>query len=161
MVNAVLMTIPALGNILLLMSLIFYIFAVSGTMLFGDAMPEMFGSLTISLLSLFQIVTLESWATGLMHPLMEESPYAWVYFVLFVLMGTFVIFNLFVGVIVNNVEKASDLDDRHHHKSSKKDRENPFPTAEIVTRRDIDEVRLEIHSLKSEIRELKSLLKNK
>ena len=106
LVNALLWTIPSLGNILLLMSLIFYIFAVMGTMLFADVAPEYFGSLPLSLLTLFQVVTLESWASGVMRPIFEQVAWAWVYFVAFILVGTFVIFNLFVGVIVSNVEKA-------------------------------------------------------
>lgn len=108
MVNALLMTIPALGNILLLMSLIFYIFGVAGTVLFREASPEYFGTLGRSLLTLFQVVTLESWASGVMRPLLAQVPWSWIYFVSFVLIGTFVIFNLFVGVIVNNVDRAEE-----------------------------------------------------
>lgn len=106
LVDALLLTIPALGNILLLMSIIFYIFAVTGTMLFAEVAPEYFGSLQLSLLTLFQVVTLESWASGVMWPIFHQLPWSWVYFVSFVLVGTFVIFNLFIGVIVSNVEKA-------------------------------------------------------
>ncbi|WP_261179269.1 ion transporter [Anaerobacillus sp. CMMVII] len=110
LVDALLLTIPALGNIMLLMSIIFYIFAVTGTMLFAEVAPEYFGSLQLSLLTLFQVVTLESWASGVMWPIFHELPWAWIYFVLFVLVGTFVIFNLFIGVIVSNVEKADAAD---------------------------------------------------
>jgi voltage-gated sodium channel len=105
-VNALLLTIPSLGNIFLLMSILFYIFAVIGTVLFGRVEPEYFGSLHLTLLTLFQVVTLESWASGVMRPVMAQVPYAWIYFVSFILLGTFVIFNLFIGVIVSNVEKA-------------------------------------------------------
>lgn len=108
MVNALLRTIPALGNILLLMGLIFYIFGIAGTVLFREASPEFFGSLGKSLLTLFQVVTLESWASGVMRPLLTMVPWAWAYFVIFVLVGTFVVFNLFVGVIVNNVDKVEE-----------------------------------------------------
>ena len=110
LVDALLLTIPALGNIMLLMSIIFYIFAVTGTMLFQEVAPEYFGSLQLSLLTLFQVVTLESWASGVMWPIFHELPWSWIYFVLFVLVGTFVIFNLFIGVIVSNVEKADAAD---------------------------------------------------
>ena len=110
LVEALLRTIPSLGNILILMTIIFYIFAVKGTILFAHASPELFGSLHRSLLTLFQVVTLESWASGVMRPIMETAPYAWAYFVAFILVGTFVVFNLFVGVIVNNVQQAEDSD---------------------------------------------------
>ncbi|RXI99566.1 ion transporter [Anaerobacillus alkaliphilus] len=110
LVDALLLTIPALGNIMLLMSIIFYIFAVTGTMLFAEVAPEYFGSLQLSLLTLFQVVTLESWASGVMWPIYHQLPWSWIYFVSFVLLGTFVIFNLFIGVIVSNVEKADSAE---------------------------------------------------
>ncbi|WP_369345689.1 ion transporter [Caldalkalibacillus mannanilyticus] len=115
-VNALLLTIPALGNISLLLGLLFYIFAVLGTMLFAHIAPEYFGSLHSTLLTLFQVVTLESWASGVMRPLLVEAPWAWLYFVAFILVGTFVIFNLFVGVIVGNVEKVEKLEQEHEGK---------------------------------------------
>ncbi|WP_249413987.1 ion transporter [Alteribacter keqinensis] len=136
LVDALLLTIPALGNILLLMSIIFYIFAVTGTMLFQNVSPEYFGSLQLSLLTLFQVVTLESWASQVMRPIFEELPWSWVYFVSFVLVGTFVVFNLFIGVIVNNVEKA-----------------------EAAETEEIDETKEEVKELRKEVRELKDLLK--
>ncbi|MBO8178589.1 MAG: ion transporter [Bacillus sp. (in: Bacteria)] len=111
MVNALLLTIPAMGNILLLLGLFFYIYSVLGTILFAKVSKEYLGSLDLSLLTLFQVVTLESWASGGMRPIFEEIPWSWLYFVTFILFGTFIIFNLFVGVIVNNVEKAHDMND--------------------------------------------------
>lgn len=134
LVDALLFTVPALGNIMLLMGIIFYIFGVTGTMLFSKVAPEYFGSLQLSLLTLFQVVTLESWASGVMWPIFHQLPWAWVYFVSFVLIGTFVIFNLFIGVIVANVERANSLD------------ENGEP------------LRSEIDELKDEVRELKQLI---
>lgn len=108
LINALLLTLPSLGTIMLLMSLIFYIFGVIGTTLYRNIMPEYFGSFHTTLLTLFQVVTLESWASGVMRPLLAEAPSSWLYFVSFVLVGTFVIFNLFVGVIVSNVDKANE-----------------------------------------------------
>lgn len=70
-------------------------------------MPEYFGSLHRSILTLFQVVTMDSWASGIMRPILEEDPTSWWFFVSFILIGSFVIFNLFVGVIVNNVEEAN------------------------------------------------------
>lgn len=100
-------SIPSMGNIMLLMSVIFYIYAVAGQQLFHAHDPEHWGSIGISLLSLFRIVTLEDW-TDLMYTAMELSPYAWIYFVSFVIMGTFVIINLFIAVVINNLEEAKE-----------------------------------------------------
>ncbi|MBM7571168.1 ion transporter [Aquibacillus albus] len=109
-VNALLSTIPSMGTIMLLLCIFFYIYGVIGTMLFHSIAPEYFGTLHDSLLTLFQVVTLESWASGVMRPILIESPGTWWFFVSFILIGTFVIFNLFVGVIVNNVEDAHKED---------------------------------------------------
>lgn len=98
-------SIPSMGNIMLLMSIIFYIYAIAGFQLFHQHDPEHWGSLGISLLTLFRIVTLEDW-TDVMYNAMQVMPWAWIYFVSFVIMGTFVIINLFIAVVLNNLEQA-------------------------------------------------------
>lgn len=98
-------SIPSMGNIMLLMSVIFYIYAILGYHLFHEHDPVHWKTLGLSLLTLFRVVTLEDW-TDVMYKAMELSPYAWVYFVSFVVMATFVIINLFIAVVINNLEEA-------------------------------------------------------
>jgi len=98
-------SIPSMGNIMLLMSVIFYIYGVAGQMLFHAHDPQHWGNLGVALLTLFRIVTLEDW-TDVMYTAMEMHPLAWIYFVSFVIMGTFVIINLFIAVVLNNLEEA-------------------------------------------------------
>ncbi|MDX8395618.1 MAG: ion transporter, partial [Mariprofundaceae bacterium] len=98
-------SIPSMGNIMLLMSVIFYIFAIAGQQLFHEHDPQHWENLGISLLTLFRIVTLEDW-TDVMYTAMEMNPYSWIYFVCFVIMGTFVVINLFIAVVINNLEEA-------------------------------------------------------
>jgi len=98
-------SIPSMGNIMLLMGVIFYIYAVAGQQLFHEHDPLHWHNLGISLLTLFRIVTLEDW-TDVMYTAMEVSPYSWIYFVSFVIMGTFVIINLFIAVVINNLDEA-------------------------------------------------------
>ncbi|MDH5229645.1 MAG: ion transporter [Gammaproteobacteria bacterium] len=98
-------SIPSMGNIILLMSLIFYIYAVAGYHLFHLHDPEHWQSLGLAMLTLFRVVTLEDW-TDLMYTAMEMSPYAWIYFVSFVVLGTFVIINLFIAVVINNLDEV-------------------------------------------------------
>ena len=104
-VTTLMRSIPSMGNIILLMSIIFYIYAIAGFHLFNQIDPQHWGSLGISLLTLFRIVTLEDW-TDVMYTAMEALPYSWIYFVSFVVMGTFVIINLFIAVVLNNLEEA-------------------------------------------------------
>jgi len=98
-------SIPSMGNIMLLMSIIFYIYAIAGFHLFHLHDPEHWGTLGLSLLTLFRVVTLEDW-TDIMYTAMETLPWAWAYFVSFVVIGTFVIINLFIAVVLNNLEEA-------------------------------------------------------
>ncbi|WP_091271107.1 ion transporter [Alteribacillus persepolensis] len=144
LVDALLLTIPALGNILILMGIIFYIYAVIGTMLYQDIAPEYFGNLQLSFLTLFQVVTLESWASNVMRPIFEQEPLSWIYFVSFVLVGTFVVFNLFIGVIVNNVEKANEMELAANN-DKKDDNKEPTP---FTNEKQIDELQRDVQELK-------------
>ncbi|SET53404.1 voltage-gated sodium channel [Oceanobacillus limi] len=136
MVNALIKTIPSMGTIMLLLGIFFYIYAVIGTMMFASIAPEYFGSLHDSLLTLFQVITLESWASGVMRPILIADPASWWYFVTFILVGSFVIVNLFVGVVVGNVEEANR-------------EETPSPTD------------IKLDEVQKELQEVKELLKEK
>ena len=97
---------PGMGSVFLLMALIFYIAAVMATKLFAASFPEWFGSLPLSAYSLFQIMTLESWSMGIVRPVMDIYPYAWLFFVPFIMVTTFAVVNLLVGLIVNSMQDA-------------------------------------------------------
>jgi voltage-gated sodium channel len=102
---------PGMGSVFLLMSIIFYIGSVMATKLFGASFPQWFGSLGESAYSLFQIMTLESWSMGIVRPVMEIYPYAWAFFVPFIMMTTFAVVNLLVGLIVNSMQDAHGAED--------------------------------------------------
>jgi voltage-gated sodium channel len=97
---------PGMGSVFLLMAIIFYIGAVMATKLFGPSFPVWFGDLGRSAYSLFQIMTLESWSMGIVRPVMEVYPFAWVFFVPFIIVTTFAVVNLLVGLIVNSMQVA-------------------------------------------------------
>ena len=90
--------------------LIFYVGAVMATKLFGETHEETFGSIGASMLSLFQVMTLDAWSDGLMRPMLEKHPHAWLFFVPFVLVSAFVVLNLFIGVVVSALETERDAD---------------------------------------------------
>ncbi|MEM7613201.1 MAG: ion transporter [Pseudomonadota bacterium] len=102
--ESLLQAIPSIGWISFMLSLVFYVFAVIGTELFGARFPDWFGSIGDSMYTLFQIMTLESWSMGIARPVMEAYPMAWLYFVPFILISAFTILNLFIGVIVNTMQ---------------------------------------------------------
>ncbi len=105
-VEGLLIALPGMGSVFLLTGLIFYIGAVMATKLFGSAFPDWFGTIGLSAYTLFQIMTLESWSMGIVRPVMEVYPYAWAFFVPFILTTTFVVVNLVVGLIVNSMQDA-------------------------------------------------------
>ena len=98
-------SIPSMGHVILLMSIILYIYAVTGFHLFAEVDADHWGTLGAALLTLFQMVTLEGWVE-VMEAAMEATPWAWIYFVTFVMVGTFVVLNLFIAVVINNLEQS-------------------------------------------------------
>jgi voltage-gated sodium channel len=114
-VGGLLSSLPGLGSVFGLIMIIFYVASVIATNLFHKDFPEWFGSLSTSAFTLFQVMTLESWADGIARPVMEHFPYAWVFFILFILIATFIVFNLFIAVIVDSITADKDKDHRDHH----------------------------------------------
>lgn len=109
-VQALLTAIPGLASIIALLLLIFYVFAVMATKLFGGDFPDWFGTVGGSMFSLFQIMTLESWSMGIVRPVLEVYPYAWAFFVPFILITTFAVLNLFIAIIVNAMQSQHEAE---------------------------------------------------
>ncbi len=105
-IESLLKALPSIGWIGVLLLMVFYIFGVMGTQLFGDAFPRFFGTLGRTMYTLFQIMTLESWSMAVARPVLEEFPYAWIYFVTFILVTAFTVLNLFIGIIVNTMQEG-------------------------------------------------------
>ncbi|MDH5392616.1 MAG: ion transporter [Gammaproteobacteria bacterium] len=146
-VGALLTAIPGLGSIGLMLLIIYYVFAVIATNLFGASHPEWFGTLGHSFYTLFQIMTLESWSMGIARPVMDTWPYAWVFFVPFILIATFTMLNLFIAIIVNAMQTYSAAE----HKQ----------TVAVLhqTQQNIEtDLHQEMQILRTEIKALKQLL---
>ncbi len=147
-VGALLSAIPGLGSIAMVLALVFYVSAVIATGLFGADFPEWFGNLGRSVYTLFQVMTLESWSMGIVRPLMDVFPYAWVFFIPFILIATFTMLNLFIAIIVNAMQTVTDT-------------EHEATQASIEAAREHIEADLheEVRALRGEIAELKDLLR--
>jgi voltage-gated sodium channel len=146
-VGALLSALPGLGSIAMVLLLVFYVFGVIATHLFGQAFPDWFGHLGRSLYTLFQVMTLESWSMGIARPVMEESPFAWVFFIIFILFATFTMLNLFIAIIVNAMQTFTESE----HKATETLVEHVGQSLE-------HELHAEVLSLRQEIRELRRLL---
>lgn len=107
-VGGLLAALPGMGSIMLLLLLVFYVFSVMATKLFGDRFAEWFGTIGASAYTLFQIMTLESWSMGIVRPVMEAYPWAWAFFIPFIACTTFTVLNLFIGVVVSAMQAEHD-----------------------------------------------------
>jgi len=125
-VTGLIAALPGMGSIVVLMLLVFYIFSVMATKLFGQAFPAWFGSLGAAAYSLFQIMTLESWSMGIVRPVMERFPQAWIFFITFIMSTTFTVLNLFIGIIVSAMQ-------REHEEEAAEDRSQLHSDQEQMT----------------------------
>jgi voltage-gated sodium channel len=107
-VGALIGALPGMGSIIMLLLLILYVGAVMATKLFGADFPDKFGSIGASAYSLFQIMTLDGWSGEIVRPVMELYPYAWMFFIPFILATAFTMLNLFIGVVVNAMQAEHD-----------------------------------------------------
>ncbi len=99
---------PGMGSVFLLTVLVFYVSAVMATKLFGASFPDRFGDLAATSLTLFQVMTLEGWADAVVRPVMEVYPYSWIFFIAFIIVTTFAVINLLVGLVVNAMQEAAE-----------------------------------------------------
>ena len=159
LVGAIFKSIPSMGYVSLLMGLLFYLYAVAGVLLFGKNDPVHFGTLSSSLLSLFQTVTLEGWVELLNIQLYGCDKFGYeifksqctqpsthaiapLFFISFVLVGTFVLLNLFIGVILTGMEEArNELADLKSKEASVNPREYELKRIETEIARLNDSLR--------------------
>ena len=149
-VNGLIASLPGMGSIFLLILLVYYVSAVMAVNLYGDDFPALFGTLPKSLFTLFTIMTLEGWVEGVVAPIMEKHPYAWLFFIPFIIGTTFTVLNLFIGVIVGAMQEE-------HEKAAK---------AELAAEKDLIEEETEplmraILELKAEVASLRGELGSK
>ncbi len=143
-VQAIIDSIPNVGWASGLLLIIFYIFAIMGTTLFSADFPDWFGTLGKSMYTLFQVMTLESWSMGIARPVISHFPYAWIYFVSFILVSSFIVMNVIVGVVVNAISEISaDI---------KKEKEMAKTSSEG------DDLRIEFLKLKNQMNVVENLL---
>ncbi len=104
-VSTLVRSIPGMGHVLLLLSVLFYIYGIIGFHLFREPDPEHWGTLGAALLTLFQLVTLDDWF-NILAKAREAHGWAWIYFVSFIVIGTFVVMNLFIAIVINNLQDS-------------------------------------------------------
>lgn len=147
-VQALLDALPGMGAVILMLSIVYYVFAVMATLMYGPSFDEWFGTLGRSMYSLFQIMTLESWSMGIVRPVMEVYPMAWAFFVPFIVITAFSVLNLFIGLLVNTMQSAVE-----------QDTEAEFESLQMLVRSETDQVDAHVLALRDELRALRDELR--
>ncbi len=143
-VQALLDALPGMGAVIVMLSIVYYVFGVMATIMYGNAFDAWFGTLGRSLYSLFQIMTLESWSMGIVRPVMEEFPMAWAFFVPFIIITAFSVLNLFIGLLVNTMQSAVE-----------EEAEAEFEKLRQLVKSETDQVDAHVIELQDEIRALR------
>ena len=147
-IMAIVKSLPSIAWTGGLLLLVYYIFALMGVSFFGAAFPEWFGDLGKTMYTLFQVMTLESWSMGIARPVMEAYPAAWLYFVPFVLISSFIVMNVVVGIVVNAISDVTANDKQEEIKDS----------AEENNENKSDRIQLEMQAIREHMENLEALM---
>jgi voltage-gated sodium channel len=150
-VGGLLGALPGMGSILLLIALVFYVSAVMAVNLYGKEFPDLFGTLGASLYTLFTIMTLEGWTNDVVNPIRKVHPYALFFFIPFIIITTFWVLNLFIGIIVNAMQEEhakAEAEERESERRAERDLIHG-ETAPLV--REVQELKAEIAALRKEV----------
>lgn len=148
-VQALFDALPGFGAVIIMLSVVYYVFAVMATILYGDSFPDLFGTLGLSMYSLFQIMTLEGWSGEIVRPVMEIHPYAWAFFIPFIVMTAFSVLNLFIGLLVNTMQSAVESE-----------AEKEFGDLQALVRAETSQIGQHLQALQAEVRALREDLRS-
>ncbi len=141
-VSALLGSLPGLGSVFGLVLIVFYVSGVIATNMYSAEFPKRFGTLGMSFYTLFQVMTLKGWSKEIARPIMAIYPSAWIFFLIFIFISTFIVVNLFVAVIVDSINSIK------HHEENKGNEHKE------------EDVAANIRALRQEIAELKTMIKS-
>ncbi|KPV99024.1 ion transporter [Pseudoalteromonas sp. P1-8] len=123
LINSLIKALPQLGYVILLMFIIFYIYAAIGSFIFNEINPKLWGDIAISMLTLFRIMTFEDW-TDIQYETMEVYPMSWIFYLSFIFFTAFAFLNMVIGIVVNVME------DEHAKMRQEKQEASNKPTIE-------------------------------
>ncbi|WP_425392166.1 ion transporter [Ekhidna sp.] len=116
-IESLVKSLPSIGWIVVLLSIVFYVYSVIGVNLFGEMYPRYFGDMGRAFYTLFQIMTLESWSSAIARPIMDGVPFTGIYFITFILIATYTTLNIFIAIVVNTMNEVSleNLQEEEQH----------------------------------------------
>ena len=157
-VSSLIGALPGMGSIIAVLFLVFYVGAVLSTKLFGSSFPGWFGTIGGSMYTLFQIMTLESWSMGIVRPVLEVYPYAWIFFVPFIVLTSFMVLNLFIAIIVNSMQSLHE--EEQNRAMDEREERAREERAEIERRAHAERVATaeDVRAMRAELAELRRLI---
>lgn len=152
-VSGLISSLSGIAAVSMILMIVYYVFAVIATKLFADYSYELFGTLGNTLFTLFQIMTLEGWS-DIARPIMQLHPYAWIFFVIYILISTFTMLNLFIGVMVNAMQHVGSWSGNERRRSGFIGVDRAKEVFSMVSREANAPLLEEIQKLKNEIADL-------
>ena len=117
-------SIPPMISLAVLAGLVLYVYAMIGWMIFGDEDPERWGDIGQALLTMFVLLTLENFP-DVLEDGMAIEPWSWIFFVSFALLAAFILLNVLIGVVINSMEEAREIELEHEREALRKLRAEP------------------------------------
>ena len=131
LLQGVVRSLPPLFSMTMLVTLLLFVYGMIGWLLFGDELPDDWGTIGAAMLTLFVMLTLENFP-AYMDAGMSVHPWSWIYFVTFVLIAAFIVLNLLIGIVLNSMEEAREIERRRALGADVDGDISPAPVAERI-----------------------------
>jgi voltage-gated sodium channel len=151
LVTGVVRSLPPLGSMVLLTTLIIFIYGMFGWLLFSEELPAQWGDIGRAMLTCFVMLTLEDFPVY-MDDAMDVHPWSWIYFVSFIMVAAFIVINVLIGIVLNSMEEAREIERRRKLLEGREQREGPVAPAPVVER--ITILRSALDELEEELAEI-------
>ncbi len=149
-IQALLEAIPSMASIIVVLMLVYYVTAVLAHQLFGEQFGAWFGTIGRAMYSLFEIMTFDNWSSGIVRPVMEVYPWAWAFFLPFIILTSFAVLNLFIAIIVNTMQSQQEAE-----------RQDEMTALRGAAHKEAETIVQQISSLQQEVAALRALLMEK
>ncbi|KAG1682860.1 Peptide methionine sulfoxide reductase MsrB [Nymphon striatum] len=146
LISALIKALPPMGYVLLLMFIMFYIFAAVGSVLFEHINPVLWGDIAVSMLTLFRVVTFEDW-TDVMYETMEVYPISWIFYLSFIFLNAFVFLNMMIGIVIDRMQAEHELYDMENDQGSVSEMHHVMENTQVILQR--------LESLEKELKTLR------
>lgn len=148
LISALIKALPPMGYVLLLMFIMFYIFAAVGSVLFESINPVLWGDIAVSMLTLFRVVTFEDW-TDVMYETMAVYPISWIYYLSFIFLNAFVFLNMMIGIVIDRMQAEHELYDMENDQGTVSETHHVMENTQLILER-LESMEKELKTLRKQ-----------